>query len=91
VSYVTHVLHWLLVYLGVFDEILWFRFEAGHSHTEIADRLFGIMKKIFDTDSNTRVSGGVASFTDLIEKLEEVFKACPEQKLFEFDFVNWDL
>jgi hypothetical protein len=25
----THILHWLLVYLGIFDKILWFRFEAG--------------------------------------------------------------
>ena len=29
VGYVTHILHWLLVYLGVFEEIIWFRFEAG--------------------------------------------------------------
>lgn len=29
VSVVTHVFHWLLVYLGIFDEIIWFRFEAG--------------------------------------------------------------
>ena len=29
VSHVTHILHWLLVYLGVFDKIIWFRFEAG--------------------------------------------------------------
>ena len=29
VSIVTHVMHWLLVYLGVADEIIWFRFEAG--------------------------------------------------------------
>ena len=28
-SYVTHIIHWLLVYLGIFDEVLWFRFEAG--------------------------------------------------------------
>jgi hypothetical protein len=25
----THLLHWLLVYLGVFEEVVWFRFEAG--------------------------------------------------------------
>jgi hypothetical protein len=25
----THIMHWLLVYLGVFEEIIWFRFEAG--------------------------------------------------------------
>jgi hypothetical protein len=29
VSIVTHVMHWLLVYLGVADEIIWFRFESG--------------------------------------------------------------
>ena len=29
VSIATHILHWLLVYLGIFDEIIWFRFEAG--------------------------------------------------------------
>ena len=29
VSIVTHVIHWLLVYLGVADEIIWIRFEAG--------------------------------------------------------------
>jgi hypothetical protein len=26
---ITHILHWLLVYLGIFEEVLWFRFEAG--------------------------------------------------------------
>jgi hypothetical protein len=25
----THIMHWLLVYLGIFDEVMWFRFEAG--------------------------------------------------------------
>ena len=29
VSMVTHIMHWLLVYLGVADEIIWFRFESG--------------------------------------------------------------
>ena len=29
VSIVTHIMHWLLVYLGVADEIIWFRFESG--------------------------------------------------------------
>ena len=28
-NHTSHVLHWLLVYIGVFDEIVWFRFEAG--------------------------------------------------------------
>lgn len=89
VSYVTHVVHWLLVYLGIFDEIVWFRFEAGHSHTEIADRLFGIMKKLFETDDRTRAQR-LATFPELFEKLEKEFDACPEAKLFEYDFANWD-
>jgi hypothetical protein len=29
VCHVTHILHWLLVYLGIFQEVYWFRFEAG--------------------------------------------------------------
>ena len=37
---VTHLLHWLLIYVGCFQSLIWFRFEAGHSHTELADRLF---------------------------------------------------
>ena len=89
VSYVTHVVHWLLVYLGIFDEIVWFRFEAGHSHTEIADRLFGIMKKLFETDDRTR-AGRLATFPELFAKLEKEFDDCPEAKLFEYDFANWD-
>ena len=31
---VTHLFHWLLVYIGCFQSIVWFRFEAGHSHTD---------------------------------------------------------
>ena len=33
VSVLTHVMHWLLVYLGVADEIIWFRFESGWAHS----------------------------------------------------------
>ena len=33
VSVVTHIVHWLLVYLGVADEIIWFRFESGWAHS----------------------------------------------------------
>ena len=29
VSWMTHIVHWLLVYVGVFDEIIWFRFDPG--------------------------------------------------------------
>ena len=58
VSIVTHFLHWLLVYLGVFNKVVWFRFKAGHSHTvtEVADRLFAIIKTLFESDSSHRES-----------------------------------
>ncbi|KAL3921350.1 MAG: hypothetical protein SGPRY_004933 [Prymnesium sp.] len=41
---------------GVFEEVLWFRFKAEHSHTEICDRLFSITKAIFESGSCTRVA-----------------------------------
>ena len=52
----THVLHWLLVYIGCFEDLLWFRFESGHSHTEVADRLFAMMKTLFESDSSARAN-----------------------------------
>ncbi|MEM7504933.1 MAG: hypothetical protein AAF417_23105, partial [Pseudomonadota bacterium] len=57
VAKVTHVVHWLLVYVGAFDEIIWFRFEAGHSHTELADRLFALLKSLFTSDNQSRALG----------------------------------
>jgi len=89
VSWVTHVVHWLLVFIGVFDEIIWFRFEAGHSHTEIADRLFGILKKLFDSDSKARV-GPLETFAELESKLRETFAKAQEHFELGFDFANWD-
>ena len=89
-SYTSHILHWLLVYIGVFDEVLWFRFESGHSHTEIADRLFALLKKIFDTDSNVRVAKPVQSFAELESILQDKFSALPEEVLCEFNMANWD-
>lgn len=90
ISHVTHILHWLLVYLGVFEEIVWFRFEAGHSHTEIADRLFSILKKLFESDNNSRVQA-VPTFDVLEQKIQEAFASCPEAFNMEFNFANWDL
>ena len=58
VSHVTHLLHYLLVYLGVFQDIWWFRFQAGHSHTEISDRFFSLLKRVFDSDGPCLRSGG---------------------------------
>jgi hypothetical protein len=48
-----------------------------HSHTEIADRLFSMLKKIFDTDSGTRVTG-VGGFAGLAKGMEKVFEKCDE-------------
>ena len=90
VTYITHIVHWLLVYLGVVDEIVWFRFEAGHSHTEISDRLFGIMKRIFESDSGSRVER-CATFGDLWKKVEAMLKSAPELRHYEHGLANWDI
>lgn len=85
----THVFHWLLVYLGIFDELVWFRFKAGHSHTEVADRLFAIMKRLFESDDQTRVKG-IQDFPTLFVQLREELKCEREELLFEWNFANWD-
>ena len=90
VSRMTHVMHWLLVFIGCFDLITWFRFDAGHSHTEIADRLFGMMKRLFDTDHNTRVQG-CPDFVALEAKLRVLFKDQREDFDFIFHFANWNI
>ncbi|KAL3913038.1 MAG: hypothetical protein SGPRY_008128, partial [Prymnesium sp.] len=68
-----HFFPWLLVYCGEFVEALWFRFKAGHSLTEICDRLFSITKAIFESGSCTRVAD-VEDFPHLIESIREEFK-----------------
>jgi len=88
-SYLTHVVHYLLVYLGIFEEITWFRFEAGHSHTEISDRLFGVLKRLFKSETAARVAR-TATFSELFAKIDQDLKKCPEARLFEFDLANWD-
>ena len=88
-SRATHIFHWLLVWLGAFQWIEWFRFEAGHSHTEISDRLFGMMKKIFQTDSQARPTP-VGSMGELKEKVEALFAASRELTQVSYLFANWD-
>ena len=83
VSEITHVLHWLLVYIGFMDEVLWFRFESGHSHTEIADRFFALLKKIFETDSSARVRQGVKDFAELEGRMREEFARISEEFFWE--------
>ena len=90
VSIVTHFIHWLLVYLGVFNEIIWFRFKAGHSHTETADRLFSVIKRLFESDGAHRVNP-IESFRDLVPKIEAEFKGEKESCIFNWNFANWDL
>ena len=89
VSWVSHFLHWLLVYIGVLQDLLWFRFEAGHSHTEIADRLFSVMKRLFESDSNQRV-GPLESFADLERELRASFAKAQEHFELAFHLANWD-
>ena len=60
-----------------------------HSHTEIADRLFSLMKRLFETDGAARVRG-VGCFAELEEKLREEFESCKEEFDMEFGWANWD-
>ena len=90
VAVVSHFTHWLLVYLGVFNKFTWFRFKAGHSHTEVADRLFAIIKRLFEADGPHRVNP-IESFPDLMPKIEAAFAQEMENCMFNWNFANWDL
>ena len=48
-----------------------------HSHTEIADRLFSLMKKHFESDNATRVLG-CQGFDDMVKKFTDSFSANTE-------------
>ena len=91
VAKLTHIFHWLLVYLGCWQDLVWFMFDAGHSHTEIADRLFALMKKLFETDNAASVEGGIESFEQLEDKLKATFHRCPEMKEIVYHFANWEM
>ena len=86
---VTHLFHWLLVYIGCFQSIVWFRFEAGHSHTELADRLFSILKRLFATDSGSRPEG-IGCFVELWGKLQQALQATAERNELSWNLGNWD-
>ena len=89
VAWVSHVLHWLILYIGILQDLTWFRFEAGHSHTEISDRLFGVMKGLFDSNSSARV-GPLESFSDLEKELHKCFAKADEAFELAFHLANWD-
>ena len=91
VSKLTHIFHWLLVYLGCWQDLWWFMFDAGHSHTEVADRLFALMKKLFETDNATAVEGNIRTFEELEDKLKETFATNPEMKEIVYHFANWNI
>ena len=91
VAWTTHFFHWLLVYLGVFDEITWFRFKAGHSHTEIADRLFSVIKQYFEADNTAARVDPVGSFFELQQILTKAFAKSAEGSLFHWHFCSWDI
>ena len=62
-----------------------------HSHTEIADRLFGLLKKLFPHGDAAHRVGGVPSFAALERKLIEEFQDCPEDFALEYHWASWDL
>ena len=90
VSVVTHFIHWMLVYLGVVNKVIWFRFKAGHSHTETADRLFSIIKRLFESDGQQRVVP-IEDFPSLIPRIAAEFENETEACTFHWNFANWDL
>ena len=89
VALVTHLLHWLLVYIGAFQEMLWFRFEAGHSHTELSDRLFSVLKRLFASDNGSRVEG-IGDFVELWHKLQNLLLRSVEFKELSWCLANWN-
>ena len=90
-SVVTHVMHWLLVWLGIFDELIWFRFDAGHSHTELCDRFFSMIKRFFKIDGTARCER-LDSFEDLEVQLRALFAKSSDGSTVELEylFANWD-
>ena len=63
---------------------------SRHSHTEIADRLISLMKRLFETDSAARAKG-VGCPSDMMAKLEEVYADCNEDFALEYNWANWDI
>ena len=90
-SVVTHVVHWLLVWLGIFDEFWWFRFDAGHSHTEICDRFFSMIKRFFKIDGAARCER-LDGFEELEAQLRALFSTSDGSSTVELEYLlaNWD-
>jgi N-acetylglutamate synthase-like GNAT family acetyltransferase len=89
-SVVTHVMHWLLVWLGIFEELIWFRFDAGHSHTEMCDRFFSMIKRFFKIDGAARCER-LDSFEEFEDELRKLFtKSDGSTVELEYLLANWD-
>lgn len=61
-----------------------------HSHTEIADRLFSLMKRLFESDSSARVQG-IGSCESLAQRIQAEFELCPESFVMDYNWANWNL
>ena len=48
------------------------------------------MKRLFETDSSSRVEG-IGCPSDMMAKLEEVFAGCDEDFALEYNWANWDI
>ena len=88
-SEATHLFHWLLVWLGLFDEVVWFRFDAGHSHTELADRFFSMLKRLFTSVGSERAAR-LDGFPDLLKEVQATFAKSAETVEFDYVFANFD-
>ena len=86
----THLFHWLIVYLGIFQDFYWFRFDAGHSHTELADRFFAMLKRLFDIDGRARPKR-MDSLLEFEKRLRATFKDSAETAELDYLFANWDM
>jgi ribosomal protein S18 acetylase RimI-like enzyme len=89
-SVTTHLFHWLLVHIGIFEEVVWFRFDAGHSHTELADRFFSMLKRLFTSARGGERAGRLDGLLELEQELQKTFQKGAETAELEYIFANWD-
>eukprot|EP00965_Chrysotila_dentata_P063092 2090347-Pleurochrysis_carterae.AAC.1 len=91
VAWVTHAIHFTLVKVGAFDEVVWIRLEPGHSHNP-QDQTFATTKSIF---LPFRGGGtGCASPFEMEARLVEGLKKMNGGlemlwQLVNYDFTGW--
>ena len=89
-SVATHLYHWLLVHIGIFEEVVWFRFDAGHSHTELADRFFSMLKRLFTSARSGERASRLDGLLELEQELQKTFERGAETAELGYIFANWD-